>query len=454
MRGCYRNIRAVVLGLSRSGIAAVKLLKANGANVIGSDNRELESLDPQVSSLGAQLVLGSHPKEILDEANLIVVSPGVLPQHSILAEARRRSIPIWSEIELGYRHVRGTVIAVTGTMGKSTTATLLRDLILASGRKVRLVGNIGVPLCANVENSTEETVFVIEVSSFQLMHIDKFHPHISVLLDISRDHLDWHQSFSDYVNSKKRLFDNQTENDWAVVFGRNSLTVEMASHCDARKIYFDVNCLDTLLPHLHRDGSVIVQHEHDRTTPVASLESFSLLGQHNQSNALAATAVSTLMGISQEQIEGVFAQFSGLPHTLEKVQEIEGIHFYNDSKATNIQAVKAALASFDSPIVLILGGRLKGDDPRDLCDAVKVGVRQVFAIGENREILKKALSDVVVVEDCESLEVAVKKAYVRSSSGDVVLFSPAGSSFDMYRDYQQRGDDFRRIVGRLEGTSR
>ena len=442
------------MGLSRSGIAAVKLLKANGANVIGSDNRELESLDPQVSSLGAQLVLGSHPKELLDEANLIVVSPGVLPQHSILAEARRRSIPIWSEIELGYRHVRGTVIAVTGTMGKSTTATLLRDLILASGRKVRLVGNIGVPLCDNVENSTEETVFVIEVSSFQLMHIDKFHPHISVLLDISRDHLDWHQSFADYVNSKKRLFDNQTKNDWAVVFGRNPLTVEMASHCDARKIYFDVNCLDTLFPHLHKDGSVIVQHEHDRTTPVASLESFSLLGKHNQSNALAATAVSTLMGISQEQIEGVFAQFSGLPHTLEKVQEIEGVHFYNDSKATNIQAVKAALASFDSPIVLILGGRLKGDDPRDLCDAVKVGVRQVFAIGENREILKKALSDVVVVEDCENLEVAVKKAYIRSSSGDVVLFSPAGSSFDMYRDYQQRGDDFRRIVGRLAGTSR
>jgi len=453
MSSDYRNRRALVVGLGRSGVAACALLRAKGAEVVANDRRARNQLDATALSVDAELVLGAHPKELVNDVSFIVLSPGVPLTLPLLVEARKRSIPIWSELELGFRHLSGTVVAVTGTKGKSTTTTIIRDMLRAGGRDSRLAGNIGAPLSAAIDGSSSETVFVIEVSSFQLESIDSFRPHIAVLLDVSPDHLDWHPSFDDYVRAKARIFENQRRDDWAVVYGGNPLTVTMASKAKSRKLYFDLDCVGEKYPHVHKEGPWIVWHDDGEKRPLASLDELSVPGEHNRSNAMAASAAATLLGLSGDALEEAIEQFDGLPHALERVAEIGGVRFYNDSKATNIQAVRAALESFDAPVVLILGGRFKGGDFRDLRDVAVRGVKHALAIGESRERVKAALEDVTAVEVCDDLESAVERAHAVAAEGDVVLLSPAGSSFDMFRDYRERGERFREIVHRLEADS-
>lgn len=449
MNGLYRNRRALVVGLGRSGVAACSLLRLHGADVVATDRRTGAELDPKALELDARLVLGSHPPELLEDIDWIVLSPGVPLSLPLLVAARRRGIPIWSELELGFRHLEGTVVAVTGTKGKSTTATLLRDMLVAGGREARLAGNIGAPLSSELEGSSPGTVFVLEVSSFQLASVVSFRPHVAVLLDVTPDHLDWHASFDDYVRAKARIFENQRRDDWAVVYGGNRLTVDMATKGKSKKLYFALDCLGEKYPHVHKEGPWIVRHENGETTALASLEEFSLPGEHNRVNAMAASAAAALLGVSGEDLEDAIEQFEGLPHALERVAEIDGVRFYNDSKATNIQAVRAALDSFDVPIVLILGGRFKGGDFRDLRVVAAKRVKHVLAIGESRDRVKAALEGVVRVELCDDLESAVERARANAVAGDVVLLSPAGSSFDMFRDYQERGERFRQIVRSL-----
>ncbi len=454
MTGDYRNRRALVVGLGRSGLAACALLRSKGAEVVANDRRTRAEIEPEaLRDIDAKLVLGSHPTELVEDVDWIVLSPGVPLSLPLLVEARRRDIAIWSELELGFRHLQGTVVAVTGTKGKSTTTTLIGDMLRAGGREARLAGNIGAPLTAELEGASAETVFVLEVSSFQLACVDTFRPHVAVLLDVTPDHLDWHPSFEDYVHSKARIFENQRRGDWAVVYGGNPLTVGMASKSKSRKLYFDLDCLGEKYPHVHKEGPWIVRHENGETTPLASLDEFSAPGKHNRMNAMAASAAAALLGLSGEALEEAFEQFEGLPHALERVAEIGGVRFYNDSKATNIQAVRAALESFEGPIVLILGGRFKGGDFRDLRDMVATRVKHVLAIGESRDKVNAGLEDVTTVEICDSLEGAVEKAHAHAVAGDVVLLSPAGSSFDMFKDYQERGERFRQIVHRLETES-
>jgi UDP-N-acetylmuramoylalanine--D-glutamate ligase len=270
-----------------------------------------------------------------------------------------------------------------------------------------------------------------------------------VLLDVTPDHLDWHPSFEAYVSAKTRIFSNQQEGDSAVVFGGNPLTVSMAERARSRKWYFDPDCAPERLPHLHLEGPWIVKHEDGLTAPLASLEEFQLVGRHNRLNAMAASAAAALLGVSGEEIEDAIAHFQGLPHALEQVAVVNGVRFYNDSKATNVQAVRAALESFDGGILLILGGRFKGGDFRDLRDLVARRVKAVFAIGESRERVREALEGAADVEIVADLEAAVENAHRRASPGDVVLLSPAGSSFDMFRDYRERGERFRAIVRRI-----
>ena len=444
----YAKRRVLVVGLGKSGVAACALLRARGAEVVANDRRSRAELDSELGELG-ELVTGSHPIELVHDVDFIVLSPGVPLTLPLLVEARRRSIPIWSELELGFRHVSGPVVAVTGTKGKSTTATLIRDMLRASGREARLAGNIGAPLSAELDGSTEETVFVVEVSSFQLETIDSFRPQIAVLLDVSPDHLDWHPTFDEYLRAKARIFENQRKDDWAVVYGGNPLTVTMASKGKSRKVYFDLDCLGEMYPHVHKEGPWIVWHDDGETKPLASLDELTVPGEHNRVNAMAASAAAALLGVSGDALEEAIEQFEGLPHALERVAEIDGVRFYNDSKATNIQAVRAALESFDGPVVLILGGRFKGGDFRDLRKAAARSVKHVLAIGESREQVKAALEDVATVEVCDDLESAVQKAHASAVKGDVVLLSPAGSSFDMFRDYRERGERFRQIVHRL-----
>jgi UDP-N-acetylmuramoylalanine--D-glutamate ligase len=452
MREDYRGRRVLVVGLGMSGIAAAELLRSRGAVVVATDRRTREELDPKALALetsGVALHLGSHPTSLVSGVDLVVPSPGVKTDLPILSEARKRGIPVWGELELGFRELTGTVAAVTGTKGKSTTASLLAAMLRAGGRDVRLAGNIGAPLVSELGGSSERTIFVIEVSSFQLETVASFRPQVAVLLDVTPDHLDWHPDFEAYVSAKRRIFDNQREEDVAVVFGGNRLTVAMAEKAKSRKWYFELNCLGDLSPHLHLDGPWIVKHEDGVTTPLASLEEFQLVGRHNRLNAMAASAAATLLGISGDEIGDVLAQFQGLPHALGQVAVVDGVRFYNDSKATNVQAVRAALESFDGGILLILGGRFKGGDFHHLRDLVAHKVKCVFAIGESREMVREALAGTAPVEIAPDLETAVEKAHRRASPGDVVLLSPAGSSFDMFRDYRDRGERFRAIVRRL-----
>jgi UDP-N-acetylmuramoylalanine--D-glutamate ligase len=320
-----------------------------------------------------------------------------------------------------------------------------------AGRDVRLAGNIGTPLVSEVARATRETIFVLEVSSFQLETVVSFRPRVAVLLDVSPDHLDWHPSFEAYVSAKERIFLNQRDDDWAVVYGGNRLTVDMARRTRSQKWFFDPECLSDLKPHLHLEGPWIVIHENGAKTPLVSLEEFQLPGAHNRSNAMAASAAAFLLGASGEELEDAILEFQGLPHALEQVAVVDGVKFYNDSKATNVQAVKAALESFDGGILLILGGRFKGGDFSTLREHVARRVKGIFAIGESREMVKEALEDAAPVEICADLESAVERAHRQAVAGDVVLLSPAGSSFDMFRDYRERGERFRAIVARLKG---
>ncbi len=448
----YRGRRVLVVGLGLSGIAACELLRSRGAVVTATDRRTREELEPKALALeaeGVMLHLGSHPISLVSGVDLVVPSPGVKIDAPILSEARKRGIPVWGELELGFREVRGTVAAVTGTKGKSTTASLLAAMLRASGKDVRLAGNIGAPLVTEVSGSSERTFFVVEVSSFQLETVESFRPRVAVLLDVTPDHLDWHPDFQAYVSAKSRIFENQREEDMAVVFGGNRLTVSMAEKAKSQKWHFDLDCLSELSPHLHLEGPWIVKHENGVTRPLASLAEFQLLGRHNRLNAMAASAAAALLGVSGDDIEDAILHFQGLPHALERVAVVDGVRFYNDSKATNVQAVRAALESFEGGILLILGGRFKGGDFRDLRDLVTRKVKCVFAIGESRERVREALAGAAPLEIAADLETAVSEAHRRSSPGDVVLLSPAGSSFDMYRDYRERGERFRAAVERL-----
>jgi UDP-N-acetylmuramoylalanine--D-glutamate ligase len=456
MTGDYRGRRVLVVGLGLSGIAASELLRSRGAVVTAADRRSRDELSKEALALeaeGVTLHVGSHPPSLLARMDLVVASPGVRTDEPILHEARARSIPVWGELELGFREIRGTVAAITGTKGKSTTASLLAAMLRASGRDTRLAGNIGAPLVRELSGASEETVFVVEVSSFQLETIESFRPQVAVLLDVTPDHLDWHPDFLAYVSAKARIFENQREEDAAVVFGGNPLTVSMAEKAKSKKWYFDLDCLGRsrpgLSPHLHLDGPWIVKHESGVTEPLASLEEYQLVGRHNRLNAMAASAAAALLGIAGDEIEDELSHFQGLPHALEKVAEVDGVRFYNDSKATNVQAVAAALESFDGGILLILGGRFKGGDFRHLRDLVARKVKRVFAIGESRDMVRDALEGTAPIEMAKDLESAVEGAHRSASAGDVVLLSPAGSSFDMFRDYRERGERFRAAVQRL-----
>ena len=434
-------------------MAAARFLLSHGASVLAIDRRTRGELSADVDRLeasGAELVLGPHPKGIGGRAELVVVSPGVPLEARPLAEARQAGVPVWGELELGFRALAGRakLVAVTGTKGKSTTSTWIAEMLRASGHDVVLAGNIGAPLVGALGGET--TSCVVEVSSFQLATTETFRPDVAVLLDVTADHLDWHPSFEHYVASKERLFRNQTKEDWAVVFGDSRLTTDMAERAPSKKLYFSTNCLGDRFPHLHVEGSWIVRHEGDELTPLLRTEELDLPGRHNVENLMAATGAAILAGADLEGMEAIARTFEGLPHALEKVAEVRGVHFYNDSKATNIQAVKAAIESFDTGVLLILGGRFKGGDFRELRELVASKVKRVLALGESRQLVVDALKDVVPISECESLDDVLETAFGHAQRGDTVLLSPAGSSFDMFTDYRARGEAFSEAVRALK----
>lgn len=434
--------QVVVVGLARSGIAAARFLAGRGARVVATDRRPASDLEAEAVSLaerGVRLELGGHRAETFTTADMVVVSPGVPWDLPELLAARAARVGVMAELELAWRSMAGPVAAVTGTKGKSTTTAALGAMLREGGGDVRVGGNIGQAATGILDGATADTVFVLEVSSFQLEGTDTFRPKVAVYLNLSADHLDRHKSFEEYAAAKARIFANQTGDDWAVV----GPDVPVAGR--ARRVRFGP------APAGQRDAAYFaaghaclrLDGREERLFPVSSAR---VPGAHLLLDLLAAAAAARLMGAPAGAIARAVAGFEGVEHVLERVAEIAGVVFYNDSKATNVDAARKSLLAFDRKVVAILGGRYKGGDFADLAKDLAANGRAVMAIGETRPRVAQALGGTLPVVPCDTLEEAVERGFTAAAPGDVVLLAPACSSFDMFRDYADRGRAFKRAV--------
>ncbi|MBI2186682.1 MAG: UDP-N-acetylmuramoyl-L-alanine--D-glutamate ligase [Acidobacteria bacterium] len=447
-----RQRRVVVVGAARSGVAAAALLARRGAMVTLTEMRSVIDEAPALRAGGVALELGGHTPETLAAADLVVLSPGVPPDQPVLDAARRRGSEVIGEIELAWRWIRGRVIAVTGTKGKSTTTTLVGRMLDAAGRKVLVGGNIGVPLSGQVDESTADTVHVVEVSSFQLETTTTFRPWIAVWLNFADDHLDRHPSVEAYAAAKARIFANQTADDWAVVNADDPVAMARSEGIAARRELFALS--GGIADGVVVDGEWIVRRTAtgvDRLVPVAAVE---LTGRHMLGNVLAASAAASLAGCAGEAMTRALRGFRGLAHAMEPAGEIGGVRFVNDSKATNVEAARRSIESFASGVVAIVGGRFKGGDLRQLRDPLASRGRAVVAIGEAAPLVRRALDGVVPVVDAVSMREAVERGYEAAAPDGVVLLAPACASFDWFRDYAERGEVFKREVERLKAQVR
>jgi UDP-N-acetylmuramoylalanine--D-glutamate ligase len=442
--------RVLVVGLQRSGKGAVKLLLEAGCSVTATDLKGEADLDIDARVLrerGVRLVLGEQPESLAADADLVVVSPGVPSGAPVVSAARARGVQVIGELELAYRASAGTWLAVTGTNGKSTTTALLGELAATTGRPTLVAGNIGIALSSEVARVPAGGLIVAEVSSFQLDTIEAFRPRVAVLLNITEDHLDRYDSFEDYAESKRRVFMNQTSEDFAV------LNVD-----DPRVASLDRDLVASVIPVsvtrevrngvFVRRGSIVSRlgGEEREIVEAARLR---IRGPHNLADAVAAVAAASAVGVDPASAARALTGFSPLPHRMEPVAEIDGVLFVNDSKATNVDSVLYALSSYEAPIVLIAGGKDKGADFRRLRDPIRERVKAAILIGEAADSMERALSGETVIERAASLGEAVRAAAAVAGAGDVVLLSPACASFDMFTDFEERGRVFKAEVEAL-----
>ena len=443
-----RKRRVVVVGAARSGLAAAELLAKRGAIVTLTEARDSFDGMDRLNDAGVQIEAGGHRPETLAAAELVVVSPGVPLEQPVFDAPRDRGVEIIGELELASRWIRGRLLAITGTKGKSTTTTLLGRMLTAAGRSVLVGGNIGVPLSAQVEASTEETFHVVETSSFQLETTTTFHPWIAVWLNFADDHLDRHPTVEAYAAAKARIFASQTAEDWAVINADDPAVIARSATARARKVPF------ALSGHTAEgfvvDGEWIVRRTGagaERLFPIAAVE---LTGRHMLINVLAASAAASIAGVTPQAMTDALRGFKGLEHVMEPAGEIHGVRFVNDSKATNVEAARRSIESFPGGVVAIIGGRFKGGDLRQLRDPLWAVGRAVVAIGEAAPLVRDALSGALPVAEAASMREAVERGYEAAAPDGVVLLAPACSSFDWFRDYAERGNAFKAEVERLK----
>ncbi len=445
----------VVVGLARSGIAAARFLAVRGAAVVAVDSKPEHELPQEALALrdaGVRLELGPHRAPTFASASLVVVSPGVPWELAELEAARHAGVPVIAEIELAFRHLKGRLCAITGTKGKSTTTAALGAMLRAAGMDARVGGNIGAPLIGLVEGATEATAFAVEVSSFQLEGVTSFRPDVAVWLNLSPDHLDRHPSLEAYVAAKARVFANQRPEDWAVVNADDPVVLEQARRARARQLLFRV----TGEPLASGDGAYFEQgqarlRQGGRVETLFDRGDVVLPGAHLAGDLLVAAAAARLLGAPPEAIARAVRGFRGVEHVLEHVATIDGVAYYNDSKATNVEAARRSLEAFSAPVVVILGGRYKGGDFSELLPSLRAHGRAAVAIGEATDRVASALSGALPLERAVSIGDAVARARALARAGDVVLLAPACSSFDMFRDYAERGRAFKVEVERLAG---
>jgi len=372
--------KVVVVGAARSGVAAAELLVRRGATVTLTDMRDTIAEDAQLREAGVELELGGHRPQTLLGADLIVLSPGVPPTQPAIAEARAAGVPVMGELELASRWLRGRIVAITGTKGKSTTTTLTGRMLEAGGHHVLVGGNIGLALSAQVDDSTEDTIHIVEASSFQLEGSELFHPWIAVLLNFSPDHLDRHADIAEYAAAKARIFANQTPADWAVLNADDEPSQVLAQDARSQRLLFAVD--REIAEGIAVAGDAIVRRTRDGDEILVPLSAVKLLGRHLLADVVAAAAVASLAGVEPEAMVRAVEGFTGLEHALEPIGELGGVHFVNDSKATNIEAALRAIESFAPGLVVILGGRFKGGNFADLREALQARRASVVAIGE------------------------------------------------------------------------
>jgi UDP-N-acetylmuramoylalanine--D-glutamate ligase len=438
--------RVLVVGAARSGLAAAELLVARGAQVTLTDHAASIAGEERLREIGVALDLGRHHARFFLHSDLIVTSPGVPPELAELQDARAAGVPVIGELELAWRWLKGRVIAITGTKGKSTTTTLVGRMLEASGKRVLVGGNIGVPLSAHVDRSTPDTLHVVEASSFQLEATDTFHPWIAALLNLSADHLDRHPDLAAYARAKGRIFANQAATDWAVVDADQQAALEIAATGRARQLRYSAT--RELADGVSARDGVIWQRTSEGDVPLLPLAAIELHGRHMRSNVIAASAISHLAGASPEAMARALRGFSGLEHVMEPAGERAGVRFVNDSKATNVDAAGRSIESFDG-VVAIVGGRYKGGRFEDLAGPLAAHGRAVVALGEAKAMVRAALEGTVPVVEATDLADAVRRAYDLAAPDGVVLLAPACSSFDMFSDYAARGRAFKEEVAKL-----
>lgn len=446
-----RNKKVLVLGLGESGYYTALFLHKKGAKVIVNDIRDEKFFENVLEDLrrrNIEYVLGKHPKEILNSIDLLVISPGIPKNNVLYKYALEKDIEVIGEIELAYRYCKVPIIGITGTKGKSTTTTLTGEILRRGGFKVIIAGNIGIPFIQEVEE-LEEGYFVLEISSFQLEDIKEFHPYISAFINFYPDHMDRYESLQEYKEAKMNIFKNQGENDWSIGYYDQEEVRRAIEIQRTQKLFFSLSSFPKEGIYLEKDKIVY---------KIRGIEDFfdlPLKGIWNRNlllNFMASSLIGLILNIDPKIIRTVGEEFKGIPHALEKIEEIKGRLFINDSKATNPVSTISAIRSFDRPILLILGGRNKNFEFYDLFEEInKSSVKKVYLVGETRFIMEELAKKYKIPYSLEDdFESAIRHSYLDSSCGDIILLSPSCASFDMFSNYKERGIFFTNIVKKIK----
>ncbi len=448
-----KDKKVLVVGMARTGIATAKFLKAKGSLVTTTEvkpEEEMREASQELKGLNLSAEWGGHQTQTFLKQDLIVVSPGVDLSMDPIQKAIGQGVRVISEIELAYHFIQVPILAVTGTNGKTTTTLLLGEMLREDGRRVGVGGNVGEPLILFADGEDRWEVLVVEISSFQLEAIENFRPRISVLLNITEDHLDRYSSYNDYIQAKVRIFANQNSEDVSILNGDDPLVMRSGKETKAKKVRFSMR--ERPEEGAFSDGRTISLRLEGEQEDY-SLDRVPLKGVHNVENMMAALTAARVFGCSKRAVQDVLNRFKGLEHRLEFVREIGGVRFYDDSKGTNVGSVVKSLQSFSEPVILIAGGKDKNGDLNPLKELVQKRVKHLILLGEAKDRMTRELGGLTDTVMAESLEEAVSLARQRAKGGEVVLLSPACSSFDMFKDYKERGRVFKEAVFKLSTKS-
>jgi UDP-N-acetylmuramoylalanine--D-glutamate ligase len=449
-----RDKRVLVVGLGRSGVAAAFFLQDHGARVTVSDTKSEAQLQNEIGALldrGISLETGRHNERTFRDQDLIVVSPGVPPDQPQLQHARALGIPVIGEVELASRFLQGKIVAITGSNGKTTTTTLVGEILSKSGKKTLVGGNIGTPVISLTGQSSPDQLPVLEISSFQLETIQQFRPWIAVILNITPDHLDRHGTFQAYIDAKARIFENQRSGDYAVMNADDASLVALKGGINGTLYSFSRK--QPVENGTYLENGQIVFRSSGSVTPVLPVSDIRLKGAHNLENVLAAVCAAMLAGCEPEKVRRAVAEFQGVEHRLEPVATVHGVAYFNDSKATNVDATIKALESFPGNIHLILGGKDKGSDYSVLVPLLRARTKSVYLIGAAAEKIAAQIQGATRVVSSGTLDRAIRQASEAATSGDIVLLAPACASFDQFENYEQRGRIFKDLVRALTAKS-